>query len=405
MKNLVLTFVGVLLVAVSTVSLSKTLNSNAATAKRSSQTRVAVLPTAPAKLKQGWRLGTPVRHENLTIFPVLSDEASSTEEFITLDAGLRSGQVKVTEMKTVPQRVMPRRVQNNNTAQRQSPNAQRNIIQEQVAMEGDGAEVNKVLVTNNSGKTLVLIAGEFILGGKQDRIVGHDCIVASTNTAIPIDVFCVEHGRWQASSFGRSRTGSGDRRGTVPGTAGGMGFAAAPEVMAAPNVRANAQAKKSQSEVWSEVADKVSKNHVSTSTGTLNSVYNDKKVSAQLNDYQRAIKVKFADKNIIGAVVAIDGKILSADVFASPQLFQAYQAKLLKSYALEAISADKTKNQEVKASDAEIFLSSSEGAESAVEKDGVYRLAEKQSTSDASFELVHTRKDAKLIHFNRVIKK
>jgi hypothetical protein len=401
MKNLLLTFVGVLLVAVSTVSLSKTLNSNAATANRLSQPRVSVLSSTPAKLKQGWRLGAPVRHENLTIFPVLSDEANGTDEFITLDAGLRSGKVKVTEIKAQPRQVTPRRVQNNNTAEPQTRNVQRNISQEQMSYTGDGAEVNKVLVTNNSGKTLVLIAGEFILGGKQDRIVGHDCIVASTNTPMPIDVFCVEHGRWQASSFGRNRTESA----SGAGAGGGMSFNAAEEVMAAPNVRANAQAKKSQSEVWSEVADKVSKNHVSTSTGTLNSVYNDKKVSTRLNDYQRAIKVKFTDKNVIGAVVAINGKLLSADVFASPQLFQAYQAKLLKSYALEAISADKTSHQEVKASDAETFLSSSDGAESAVEKDGVYRLAEKQSSADASFELVHTKKDAKLVHFNRVIKK
>jgi hypothetical protein len=264
-------------------------------------------------------------------------------------------------MKGSARRVTRRPQVNSNRAEPQTSNVQRNIaVQEQVAIAGDGAEVNKVLVTNNSGKTLVLIAGEFILGGKQDRIVGHDCIVSSNNTPVPIDVFCVEHGRWQASSIERSRSGSGR------GSNGGMGsgepetiaFIAATEVMAAPNVRANAQAKKSQSDVWSEVADKVSKNHVSTSTGTLNSVYSDKKVSARLNDYQRAIKVKFADKNIVGAVVAINGKLLSADVFASPQLFQAYQEKLLKSYALEAISADKGKSQEVKAGDAEAFLSS-----------------------------------------------
>jgi hypothetical protein len=405
MKNLVLTFVGVLLVAVSIVSLSKTLNSHAATAKRLSQPRVAALPNPAAKLKQGWRLGAPVRHENLTIFPVLSDEAGGTDEFITLDAGLRSGKVKVTEMKGSARRISRRPQVNSNTATPQTSNVQRNIaVQEQVSIAGDGAEVNKVLVTNNSGKTLVLIAGEFILGGKQDRIVGHDCIVSSTNTPVPIDVFCVEHGRWQATSIRRDSAGANQGGGEVH-VGGGMSFGAAAGVMAAPNVRANAQAKKSQSDVWSEVADKVSKNHVSTSTGTLNSVYSDKKVSARLNEYQRAINAKFADKNIVGAVVAINGKLLSADVFASPQLFQAYQAKLLKSYALEAISVDKVKSLAVKASDAEAFLSSSEGAESAVEKDGVYRLAEKQSGTDASFELVHTNKSARLIHFNRVIKK
>lgn len=402
MKNLLLTLVGVLLVAVSTLSLSKTLNSKAATFKRTSLPKTATLVSTPPKLKQGWRLGAPVKHENLTIFPVISDELTSTDEFITLDEGLRSGKVKVTEMKAVTRRAAPGNLQNNQPIERQSSSAQRqNIAQEQVSIAGDGAEVNKVLVINDSGKTLVLIAGEFILGGKQDRIVGHDCIVASTNMPVPIDVFCVEHGRWQTASVGQSRTEASG----VEANSGGASFAAAADVMAAPNVRANAQAQKSQSGVWSEVAANVSKNNVSTSTGTLNSVYSDKKVSARLGNYERILKPKLADKNIVGAVVAINGKILSADVFASPQLFQAYQAKLLKSYALEAISADKTKNQEAKASDAEAFLASSNGKESAIEKDGVYRLAEKQSGSDASFALEHTAKSTKLIHFNRVMKK
>jgi hypothetical protein len=403
MKHLLLTICGVLLVAVSTVGLSKVLISRAETHSRTLQPNI-VTPTA--KLKQGWRLGAPARHENLTVFPVLSDEASGTDEFITLDQGLRSGKVRVTEMKAGSRNASPRNLQNNSAIQRRSPNVQRNnAMQEQVAVRGDGAEVNKVLVTNNSGRTLVLIAGEFILGGKQDRIVGHDCIVSSTNTPVPIDVFCVEHGRWQSRS-GASGRGANGGMGSSGASAGyAPSFVPAEEVMAAPKVRANAQATKSQSEVWSEVAEKVSKNRVSTSTGTLNSVYSNKRVSAKVNAYQSAIKAKFTGKNIVGAVVAINGRVVSADVFASPQLFQAYQAKLLKSYALEAISADKTNNQEARASDAEAFLSRSDGSESAVEKDGVYRLAEKQSGSDASFELEHTSKGAKLIHFNRVLKK
>jgi hypothetical protein len=395
MKNLLLTICGVLLVAVSTVGLSKVLTSKAETNNRASQPNIA---TPTAKLNSGWRLGAPAKHENLTVFPVISEEVAGTDEFITLDAGIRSGKVKVTEMSAAPRsprNISPRNAQRNQVVQRQVNND-----------EGGGAEVNKVLVTNNSGKTLVLIAGEFILGGKQDRIVGHDCIVSSTNTPVPIDVFCVEHGRWQSRSgaVGRGASGGMGSARVSPGLALST-FVPAEEVMAAPNVRANAQAKKSQSEVWSEIADNVAKNHVNTSTGTLNSVYSDKKVSARVSTFQSAIKAKFTGKNIVGAVVAINGKVVSADVFASPQLFQAYQAKLLKSYALEAISADKAKYQEAKASDAEAFLSRSDGAESAVEKDGVYRLAEKQSGSDASFELEHTSKGKKLIHFNRVLKK
>jgi hypothetical protein len=397
MKNYFLTLVGVLLFAVSTTGLAKILVSKAATTSMN-QPKIASPNTPSTKLKQGWRLGAPVKHENLTIFPVFTDEPTNTDEFITLDAGIRSGKVKVTEMVATASRT--RRI----PLQR---NAQSNqAVQQEAIVQSDGAEVNKVLVINNSGKTLVLIAGEIILGGKQDRIVGHDCIVASTNTPMPIDVFCVEHGRWQdTTSRGSRSVATGSAGNPPPMPPPPPAFAPADEVMAAPQVRANAQAKKSQSEVWSEVAEKVTKNHVSTSTGTLNSVYGDKRVSTKLTAYQNAIKTRFNDKTIVGAIVAINGKVVSADVFASPQLFQAYQAKLLKSYALEAISADKSAHQEVKASDAETFLSRSDGSESAVEKDGVYRLAEKQSGSDASFELEHTAKSAKLIHFNRVMKK
>ena len=45
-----------------------------------------------------WLVGEPVVHENLTLFPVFSESAESTEEFITLDEGLRSGKVIVKEM-------------------------------------------------------------------------------------------------------------------------------------------------------------------------------------------------------------------------------------------------------------------------------------------------------------------
>ncbi len=349
-----------------------------------------------------WQLGAPITHENLTIFPVISDTPDNTDEWITLDEGLRSGKVIVTELggdnRSTPTRTVQRNPTSNNAGPQQGPDQNR-VIQQQITSSSDSAQVNKVAVTNNSGKTLILIAGEVILGGKQDRIVGHDCIVASTNQPTPIDVFCVEHGRWQASSTGRDPA-------VVNRNGGGAGFYASPkEVMAAPKVRANAQAEKSQTAVWAEVADKVSKNKVSTSTGTLNSVYEDKQVSSRLAEYEQAVKSKFTGAKVIGAVIAVNGKVISADVFASPRLFQAYWTKLLKSYALEAVSTEKPSKQEVKASDAEAFLSHASGTDASVEKDGMYRISEKQSAADASFALESTAKSGKLIHFNRVSKK
>jgi hypothetical protein len=318
-----------------------------------------------------WRLGGPVGFENLTLFPVLSDQRSATEDFITLDEGLKSGTVKVSELSGEPE-----------------------SSSSQIRQRG-GAEVNRLAVTNNSGKVLILIAGEIVIGGKQDRIVGHDCAISSTNTPVPIDVFCVEHGRWSPRSTSERSASAGHP----------PNFQAAEGVMAAPKVREKAQASKDQQSVWNEVSDKVAANGVSTSTGTLNSVYEDRKVSQKLDAYQDALKGKLIGDNIVGVVVAVNGEIMSADVFANARLFQAYWPKMLKSFALEAISVKEKSRGVVTAREAQAFLSRASGGGSTTGKAGVYRLSENQSASDASFELESAGRKSALLHFNRVNKK
>ncbi len=336
-----------------------------------------------------WRIGSPVRHANLTIFPVISDQQPSTDEFITLDEGLRSGAVTVNEIGAQGgSNAGGNRQDNLNQAQSNRINAarQQQAVQQRVS---SGGQVNRLAITNNSGKILVLIAGEIVVGGKQDRIMANDCIIPSTNKATPVDVFCVEHGRWQQRSSGRDADGK---------------FVAAEGVMAAPKVREKAQAKKDQSSVWNEVSEKVSKNGVATSTGTLNSVYEDGSVKKKLDAYESALKGKFSSANIVGAVVAVGGKIVTTDVFANSRLFQAYWPKLLRSYSLEAISSGETSGQ-VSTEAAQAFLSRVNGKAESKGSDGLYRLNENQSDSDASFELEATATKTKLLHFNRVNKK
>lgn len=334
-----------------------------------------------------WRLGSPVTFQALTVYPVITDQPEGRDDYITLDQGLRSRKVIVSEIGA-------------NGRTRRVGNGRR---------VSDDAEVNRLMVTNNSGKTLVLIAGEIIVGGKQDRIVGEDCVIASNNKPVPVNVYCVEHGRWtERTSFGQSRASEGGEASAVAPRPPARGTFDAPATggMAAPNVRAKAQAEKSQDGVWSEVAKLERENQVSSSTGTLNKVYEDRRVSAKLSDYERAIKNKLSGKNVIGAVVAIAGRVMSADVFASPRLFQAYWPKLLKSYALEAVSSGKGDNQTIDRATAEAFLARVDAPASSEGKKNGYKLTEYQSDRDASFELEADEKGAgKLIHFNRVNKK
>lgn len=346
-----------------------------------SKTRIvpAVASNVRVPVRPEWRIGTPFTYKNLTVFPVLSDQPVTRADLITLDEGLRSGKVTITELGADG---------SSRTIDRRNLNS--------------SAEVNRLALTNGSGKALVLIAGEMILGGRQDRIVGHDCIIEASEKPVPLDVFCVEHGRWSgAAAFGLSSNNVAS--GQTEGNNDAIKITSiAP--LARPNIREKAQAKKSQEQVWSAVAETVTVNGTSTSTGTLKSVYEDKEVNKKIEAYEQAFRDQLSSDSIVGVVAAVGDKVISADVFASHSLFQAYWPKMLKSYALEAVSTNSKGKQQVMKAEAEAFLARVQGNSEGQGRDGVYRLKESQSGTDASFELEYTAKTPSLIHFNRVSK-
>ena len=124
----------------------------------------------------------PISRGNLTIFPVVADRTHDTQNFLTLDEGMRSGEVVVSEAGSVRPLVRGH--------ERYIPS--------------DGAEVNRLVLVNNSDRPLILLAGEIVTGGKQDRVVGKDRIVPAKSDPIDLSVFCVEPERWVAakSHFG-----------------------------------------------------------------------------------------------------------------------------------------------------------------------------------------------------------
>src|SRR5580658_9188351 len=49
----------------------------------------------------GYKVLDPIRHGSLTVFPVVTPKSYPKAEFLTLDEGLRSGEVVVTEYGSV----------------------------------------------------------------------------------------------------------------------------------------------------------------------------------------------------------------------------------------------------------------------------------------------------------------
>ncbi len=138
----------------------------------------------------GYSLLSPIRSGNLTVFPVVGSKSYDTGEFLTLDEGLRSGDVVVTE------------------AGQARGLIRRRSGEPIVIHPGRGAEVNQLVLVNNSKRPLLLLAGEIVTGGKQDRVIGKDRIVPAESDPVDLSVFCVEPGRWVAAS-GKDEFSSG----------------------------------------------------------------------------------------------------------------------------------------------------------------------------------------------------
>ncbi|HMG33608.1 MAG TPA: DUF6569 family protein [Blastocatellia bacterium] len=385
---------------------------DARTAKRKSAKR-QVHTTS----KQDWRVGEPINFQNLAVFPILSNAKSAPTQYITLDQGLRSGKVIVSEIGV------------NGRTHRLQPGH----------IDSGSAQVNTLLVTNRSGKPLILIAGELVVGGNQDRMVGHDCLIEASAKPVPIDVFCVEHGRWsEDSEFGRNRTdtigtstsaslgaerrsrrgrghaigrGHGGGVGTGVVTTGGGSFlvttapgnfASANEVMAAPELREKAQALKNQSAVWDEVSTLERENNAASSTGTINHVIADKNVAASLSAYEHELR-EHLPADAVGIIAAINGQIVSADVFAAPSVFRVYWPKLLRSLALQATSKPTESKDLPSVEQAHAFLTQDLDTRKVSDHKPLYTLVESQSDREAIFELESSSKAARsMIHFNKV---
>jgi hypothetical protein len=322
----------------------------------------------------GYKVLDPIRHGSLTVFPVVATKSYPTGEFLTLDEGLRSGEVVVTEAGNVQGLI------------RRHGAAQ---------MRHDGAEVNRLVLVNNSKRPLLLLAGEIVTGGKQDRVIGKDRIVPAESDPVDLSVFCVEPGRWVATSDRFDTSGK-----TYAGAAQRM------TLMAQPSVRAKAMGDKDQSEVWAEVRKQQDAVRVQVaaappaaievgSTSSYAKVMENEEVRKQVDAVAKPIEQSYQslmgqlrDRKAVGVVVAVNGRIIWADIFASTDLLEKYWPKLVRSYASEAVIV-RAKDVEVSVSRAQDFLADMEGRHESIESEpGVYRHTEVNGDGFKAFVLI-----------------
>lgn len=356
---------------------------------------------AKGHTEPAWSVLAPVSYKNLTIFPLRANDAT-TDAYVTLDEGTKNGTVIIAERGRAQ------------AANRRVRGAANRPVQQAVSYD-EGASVNELALVNRSGKKLLLLAGEVVVGGQQDRIVQEDRIIPPVSVPVALSVFCVEHGRWTASATGYSGGGSGS------GAAAGVSPERAPApaaptqddeltgakfkslgAVAHPKLRAVAQDKKEQGAVWSEVHSNNAKLGTSNSTDTYQEVYSNRQVAATMDDYIHALEREVSQPGVVGVVVARNGKPVWADIFASSALFASYWPKLLKSYVVEAIG-DNTSDRRPTIEDARRYLQERDGTVSTTTQEGVYQLVKTEQPAYAVFELRDISLASPLrLHFNKM---
>jgi hypothetical protein len=335
-----------------------------------------------------YRVLAPIESGNLLLFPVVRADKEFTGEtpFITLDEGLKSGDVEVTEAGRARGLVRPRG----------SANPSRQDNRDQVNLDR-GDEVNTLVLVNHSKRPLLLLAGEIVTGGKQDRIVAKDRIVPADADPIDLGVFCIEPGRWTESSA----------------TFGAAGKSAAKGFMVQPEVRERAMVDQNQQQVWDSVHGAISQMeveaaplpasggpapagsfHRSLGTSSYAKAMQDSDVSkkvdeaaAPLMNAREQVLAQLRDEHAVGVVVAVRGEIIWADLFANTDLLSRYWTKLVRSYAAESLTEGED-HATATLADAQRFLDApSGGTENSEGEVGIYRYRELKSSGTETFVL------------------
>jgi len=331
--------------------------------------------------EQQYRVLPAVTQGNLTVFPVVTgDTMADTKAFITLDEGIRAGEVVITETGGAQGLVRPRVETNDGVLRESWPRIPRPIPPVM-----PNASVNELSLINNSARPLLLLAGEIVTGGKQDRVVGKDRIIPAHSAPVALGVFCVEPHRWTEMSAQFKTLGS---------------------TMAQPSVRAKALFAQNQQEVWNEV-ERSRNSFVATlpapaaapvqQSSSYAVAMSSGAVQGEIDGVAKPIEQSFdaliqhlRAENAVGAVVALHGEIIWADVFASGDLLNRYWPKLVRSYAAESFGyARGVRFQKPPTvDDAQRFLDRVSGNHETVESEpGLYRQTEIQGDNYRTFIL------------------
>ena len=233
------------------------------------------------------RVGDPVRHEALAVFPLFA-EANGQVEYRLSDEALADEQILVEEV-------------------------------------SEGGSVPDLLVENKGDQRVLFLEGEELVGAKQNRVLNTSVLVAA-HSKIKIPVSCVEQGRWayKTRSFASSGSHSPSKlRRALKGSV-------------SRSLKEDRGHTSDQGEVWKEVDMLHAAFCVSSDSGAMSDAFDT--YQDRIAEYRK--NVKYVD-GAVGMAVAIGDRVVSVDVFDKPTTCQKVWDRMLSGVVFDALESGK----------------------------------------------------------------
>ena len=245
------------------------------------------------------RLDEPLAYRKLTVFP-LTRPVDGPPEYLTLDQAMADSSIKIGEV-------------------------------------SESGNVPEIRFENTGSKPTLLIDGEEISGGKQNRILNIS-ILAPAKETITIPVTCVEAGRW-----GRHDSGYRRERDQILRSRHRAEFEEADHiafmtmrrvkhVAVTQSLKTAGSRYASQAEVWSEIEDLDGDMGTRSPTLAMSDSYEQRR--QPLEEYVQALPMV---KDQVGVAFALNNRLVGLDLFDHPHTLSRILPKLVRSHAMEAL--------------------------------------------------------------------
>lgn len=239
-------------------------------------------PLADRNVGPGLTALKPIRDGALVVVPIAADNPVHSPNYLTFDDGMRRGLVTVRELPDV--------------------------------------DYGTLRISNRSDSTLCVMAGEMVLDGHQDRTFA-ESLAHAPGSRDDVTVRCVEPDRDDGPS---------------------KNFRSANAMVHSELRRQIYQG--SQSSVWEEVRAYNKKHEIYNDTSTYRNAAAMQAKGAPA-DWRTRVMAQLQAlperDRVVGVALALEGRLISVDTFATPELYAKMEPKLLGSFVAQAADAGK----------------------------------------------------------------